>query len=69
MEEAAKSQGCNALTSHFKRARPGRPKKRGNSANDKIQAQPAISNKKKKRGPVPQIKKQAPVPQITQGQN
>jgi hypothetical protein len=38
----------------LKRARPGRPKKRGNSANDKIQAQPAISNnKKKKRGPVP----------------
>jgi hypothetical protein len=25
--EAAKSQGCNVLTSYFKRARPGRPKK------------------------------------------
>jgi hypothetical protein len=57
--EAATSQGCNVLTSFFKRARPGRPKKRGNAANDTIQAQPAISNKKKKRGPVPQITKPA----------
>jgi hypothetical protein len=54
-EEAAKSQGCNVITSYFKRAKPGRPKKRGNSANNKIQAQAAISNnkKKKKRGAVP----------------
>jgi hypothetical protein len=54
-EEAPKSQGCNVLTSYFNSARPGRPKKRGNSANDNIPDQPEISDKKKKRGPVPQI--------------
>jgi hypothetical protein len=58
-EEAAKSQGCNVLTFCFKRARPGRPKKRGNSANNNVQAQPAISNKKKMQGPVPQITESA----------
>jgi hypothetical protein len=51
--EAARNDGCNLLTDFFKKNRAGRPKKRGNSANDDVQAQPAISNKKKKRGPIP----------------
>jgi hypothetical protein len=41
--------------SHVERARPGRPKKRGNGADDNVQAQPAISTKKKKREPFSQI--------------
>ena len=39
--EAARNDGCNLLTDYFKRNRAGRPKKRGNSANDNVQAQPA----------------------------
>jgi hypothetical protein len=48
--EAARNDGCNLVTDFFKKNRAGRPKKRRNSANDDVQAQPAISNKKKKRG-------------------
>jgi hypothetical protein len=59
--EAARTDGCNLLTDFFKRARPGRPKKRRNSAKDCVQAQPAISNKKRKRGPIPK-EKGGPIP-------
>jgi hypothetical protein len=59
--EAARNDGCNLVTDFFKKNRAGRPKKRGNSANDDVRAQPAISHKKKKRGPIPnRHKKDAP---------
>ena len=64
MAEAAQNDGCNLLTSFFKRKRAGRPKKRGNSANDDVQAQPTISKKKKKHGPIPNHKKDAPPAQM-----
>jgi hypothetical protein len=62
--EAARNDGCNLVTDFFKKNSAGRPKKRGNSANDDVQAQPAISNKKKKRGPIPNHKKDAPPAQM-----
>ena len=55
--EAARTDGCNLVTDFFKKNRAGRPKKGSNSANDDVQAQPAISNKKKERGPTPNHKK------------
>jgi hypothetical protein len=38
------------LTSCFKRARSGQPKKRGNSANDNVQAQPATATRRRSEG-------------------
>jgi hypothetical protein len=55
--EAARTDGCNLVTDLFKRSRAGRPKKRGNSANDDVEARPTISKKRKKRGPIPNHKK------------
>jgi hypothetical protein len=69
-EEAAQAAGNFAMTDFFKRARPGRPKKRGNQASDSISVQVRSSKKKKqglvpkekkKRGSSPKQKKDAPV--------
>jgi hypothetical protein len=62
--EAARTDGCNLVTDFFKRSRAGRPKKRGNLANDDVQAWPPISKKRKKRGPIPNHKKGAPPAQM-----
>ena len=56
-EAAATAAGNIPLTDFFRRARNGRPKKKGNLANDSIEVS---SRKKKKRGPVPK-RKDAPV--------
>jgi hypothetical protein len=63
MKEEGIKDGNHFVTDFFKKARPGRPKKRGNSSHDNgIEVEGHSYKKKKKCGPIPKssTKKDAP---------